>query len=465
MKKAKNLLENKLDELGKAIPPEPGIVDTVMSRVQQIPAPSKEKIRWGGRIGILRPAAGFVVCVALLVTIYSVKVDNSAQQDVPPQTGTRSATVGEQPAVFFNPMDGAYINSKWGFVDKSGKVVIEPKYPWVDDFSEGLAAVKIGGTHFIGGKYGYVDRTGRETIPPRFDWATAFHEGLAAVKVDEKWGCIDQTGEFRIQPRYDSLSGFREGLAIFADGGRRGYMDHWGKVVVELKDMAPGSLFGEGLAAVVVSRPTGEGESSAELYGYINRTGQIVIQPRFRKALAFADGMAAVKGANGKWGFIDSDGNLVVPPQYSQVENFQNGLAKVLVRDDTGEKWGVIDKTGAFVIEPRYLYDHGIRYAEKDGTLKGIHWEGPGYGRWPEEDLDVSKARVVDGMIKIWSGPESIPVAGTMKYGFADASGKVVIAPQFEELGNFSEGLAKFATGLDWSVLKVPRGRSDVSVW
>jgi hypothetical protein len=463
--KPTDLLENRLDELGNAVPAEPTIADTVMSRIQQVPAPSRAEIRWGGRTQILRLTAGFAVCTALLVTIYSVKVDNGPQQDVPPQTGTRSAAVGEQPAVFFSPIDGAYINSKWGFIDKTGRVVIEAKYPWVDDFSEGLAAVKVGGTHFIGGKYGYIDRTGREVIEPHFENAKPFSEGLAAVQIGDKWGCIDQTGEFRIQPRYDFLSGFRERLAIFAEGGRRGYMDRSGKVVIELKDMAPGSLFGEGLAAVAVSRPIGEGESAAEVYGYIDRTGQVVIQPQFRKALAFVEGMAAVKGENGKWGFIDRDGNLVVPPHYDQVEGFQNGLAKVVVRDDTGEKWGVIDKTGAAVIEPRYLYDHGIRYAEKDGTLKGIHWEGPGYGRWPEEDLDVSKARVVDGMIKIWSGPESVPTAGTMKYGFADASGKVVIAPRFEEVGNFSEGLAKFATGLDWSVLEVPRGRSDVSVW
>ncbi|MGL4375735.1 MAG: WG repeat-containing protein, partial [Microcoleaceae cyanobacterium] len=35
-------------------------------------------------------------------------------------------------------------NGKWGFIDKNGKVIVKPKYDEVRNFSEGLAAVKIG---------------------------------------------------------------------------------------------------------------------------------------------------------------------------------------------------------------------------------------------------------------------------------------------------------------------------------
>jgi hypothetical protein len=36
-------------------------------------------------------------------------------------------------------------NRKFGFIDRSGKVVIEPQFDWVEDFSEGLALVSSNG--------------------------------------------------------------------------------------------------------------------------------------------------------------------------------------------------------------------------------------------------------------------------------------------------------------------------------
>src|SRR5438132_7550011 len=66
-------------------------------------------------------------------------------------------------AVNFQEGEGG---AKWGFIDKSGAVVINPHFdsdyyspPW---FSEGLAAISFAG------KVGYVDRTGKIVIEPRF---------------------------------------------------------------------------------------------------------------------------------------------------------------------------------------------------------------------------------------------------------------------------------------------------------
>ena len=66
--------------------------------------------------------------------------------------------------------------SKYGFIDKSGKVVIEPQFDWVGAFSEGLARVKKDG------KYGFIDKSGKVVIEPQFDEVRAFSEGLAKVR-------------------------------------------------------------------------------------------------------------------------------------------------------------------------------------------------------------------------------------------------------------------------------------------
>ena len=65
----------------------------------------------------------------------------------------------------------------------------------------------------IDGKYGYADKSGALVIEPRFDGAMLFSEGLAAVKIDEKYGYIDKAGEWVIEPTFSYATYFSEGLA------------------------------------------------------------------------------------------------------------------------------------------------------------------------------------------------------------------------------------------------------------
>ena len=55
-----------------------------------------------------------------------------------------------------------------------------------------------------GGKYGYIDRTGKVVIERRFDQAIDFlRSGLAGVRMGEVWGAIDTAGNMVVEPRYD----------------------------------------------------------------------------------------------------------------------------------------------------------------------------------------------------------------------------------------------------------------------
>jgi hypothetical protein len=84
-----------------------------------------------------------------------------------------------------------------GYIDKTGKMVIEPKFSVAKNFSEGLAAVATFGSYDPGlgvifGSWGYIDKTGKVVIPGEFQDVRSFSEGLAAVKIGGKWGYISR---------------------------------------------------------------------------------------------------------------------------------------------------------------------------------------------------------------------------------------------------------------------------------
>ena len=67
---------------------------------------------------------------------------------------------------------------KYGYIDKNGKVVIEPQFDYAYPFSEGLAHVNKDA------KYGFIDKSGKVVIEPQFDEAGAFSEGFARVAIE-----------------------------------------------------------------------------------------------------------------------------------------------------------------------------------------------------------------------------------------------------------------------------------------
>jgi hypothetical protein len=118
-------------------------------------------------------------------------------------------------------IDGAwhgfyYKGGKWGYLARDGKVAIPAQFDAVKAFAEGLAAVAVG-TQFRtpnpkGGmdvgtslKYGYIDRSGKMVIEAKFDNACAFCAGIARVEIGDDWnnrkiGYIDKTGKYVWEP-------------------------------------------------------------------------------------------------------------------------------------------------------------------------------------------------------------------------------------------------------------------------
>jgi hypothetical protein len=188
-----------------------------------------------------------------------------------------------------------------------------------------------------GGKMGYANRTGKIVIEPRFDFADAFSEGLAVVRVGTKWGYVEPSGNLAIPLRYDEATRFSEGLAGVLEGRRAGYVDRHGKPVIPFQfDYA--HPFSEGRARVRLGGKE----------GFIDRTGHLVVAPQWEWVTDFVNGFAGVKIGN-RWGFIDPGGALVIEPQFEAIQCCSEGRANVMRE----RQWGYIDAAGRFVTGDR----------------------------------------------------------------------------------------------------------------
>jgi hypothetical protein len=295
------------------------------------------------------------------------------------------------------------LGGKWGYINRTGSITIEPRFDNAYDFYEDRACVRINGKYaFIdekgniirnrqfksaalrfseglariteNGKNGFIDKSGNTVIEPKYDFAFYFSEGIACVKVGDKWSYIDKTGKMVIEAKFDKARQFSEGLAAVSVKGKWGYIDKSGKTEIALQFEYPEVWertfrFSEGLAATWF-----DGK-----WGYINKKGETVIKPGFDGASDFSEGLACVSvGAvydkekkdfvkPGKWGFINKKGEMVIKPQFSGGGRFSEGLAAV-----TTFEWEMvfIDRKGniAFPVE----FQHVATLIRPAGFLGGL---------------------------------------------------------------------------------------------
>src|SRR5665213_4292835 len=62
-------------------------------------------------------------------------------------------------------------------------------------------------------------------------------------------------------------------------------------------------------------------------WGFVNQSGETVINPQFDRAEVFSAGLAPVK--MGRWGYVDAAGKVVINPQFDRADVFSEGLAAV----------------------------------------------------------------------------------------------------------------------------------------
>lgn len=193
-------------------------------------------------------------------------------------------------------------------------------------------------------------------------------------------------------------------------------------------DYEPSGYFHEGLLAAKDS----DGNSV-----YLDTAGKVAfkLDPQYRIVGDFSDGLAPVRcrsavdgsyddyGVQGtrsvdldNYGYINKTGELVIPCQYSGVEEFSNGYAAVSIEKSDPDStysyekayWGVIDTNGNNVVD--YIYGY-IQY--EDGIFKDGVFEANKYadGKYISGCFDFSGNLLEDLSTSYGAGCISDPQA------------------------------------------------------
>lgn len=126
------------------------------------------------------------------------------------------------------------VRGRYGFIAPDGKVVVPLKYTSAKAFKGGVAIAKLDTQPLL------LNRQGEEIVKPgTYTQIQFFSEGLAAVSVGGqpetgmggKWGYINSRGELVIAADLDLATMFQNGKAWVKRGGKHFHIDPAGKPV------------------------------------------------------------------------------------------------------------------------------------------------------------------------------------------------------------------------------------------
>ncbi|MBI5108320.1 MAG: WG repeat-containing protein [Rhodocyclales bacterium] len=263
-----------------------------------------------------------------------------------------SALTAEGDAKLFPQCGGPF--QLCGYVEKdSGVDRIPQRFEVAKTFSEGLAAVRIEG------RYGFIDTTGKVVIDPRFQNAGFFTGGYAEIRLNNASGIIDRAGELVVSPQFARIipfvgdtfiaqpflnkqrqasSGNERLEAITGPAALSSYNDSG------LFHARKGWLSDQKLKFSIFDKPergliwAGTKDKNYEdIWGLLRADGTWQVTPRYHHGQQLRESRAIVESMPDyslppqqrrdalRRGAVDGDGRLVVPLNFAQLSYWRGG--------------------------------------------------------------------------------------------------------------------------------------------
>jgi hypothetical protein len=307
-------------------------------------------------------------------------------------------------------------SGKWGYGNVEQKIVIECSYDQTLFFHNDLAIVR-NGMAYADWHYGMINRSGEVVVPLEYSCLEPFSEGLAKMRSFGKtlYGFLDTSGNTRIHANYETAFSFSEGLAFVRKPIRKrqqeaGFIDTEGvmRLPTPFSDVCGfHNGFHEGFAILEHEAARGS------YYSYLQRDGTTLVSKQPRSI-----------------GMVPQLDWLV------RADEFQNGLALVL---DEFAGFSIISRLGEVVVNFAHQYDYIASF--HDDCAKVRNNAGYGFIDWSGKEIIPC---IIDffSMENFYNGLAKFQYSENGAFGYVDKKLNTVIPPQFENAGNFSEGLA-----------------------
>jgi hypothetical protein len=308
-----------------------------------------------------------------------------------------------------------------GLINKKGEFILLPVFDWFKPINNNYWVVHRNN------KIALLTLKGDTSIPYLYDGIDAYNEKYFSVELNKKFGLVDAKGKIILPIKYEILNPH---YFDFTSNPKCEFASKVGRISIDglqtfilpnltfltkpiYQDLKP---FVNNIAAV----------KRENLWTFIDTTGKEIASPQFEEVLDFDLGLYASVKKESKWGLINTSGKLVTPICYDYALGSPNGHNKVDVCRNG--KYGKLDSNLSEIIP--CLYDIPIErlpgFVKKNGKVALVNKDGKLYSDFkfdyigdvlnPEKSFQYSSMRIGS------------------KWGFIDNKGKVLFAPQFDEV-------------------------------
>lgn len=200
-------------------------------------------------------------------------------------------------------------------------------------------------------KFGFMNNNGKVVIEPRYDWVEAFHKGYAVVHKEDQLGLINKLGEVILPCKFRSVAVMSETRILISQKNGYNVMSSDGKEVITT---SYDSIMPIGNGQYIVSHDN-------DMFGVINEVGKVIIPFKYPYLSYLFDDLLLTRNSK-YWGVINLSGKRILPFKYDGI---------VRTGEHIGEATRHISDTPLNTGVPRYVY-HGEKVSiDSGGEIKG----------------------------------------------------------------------------------------------